>query len=217
MSYLKNTFRYYKGEPHQDRAIAFLEGRISKADLEIFASIYSPKPEDTASVAVPQCGVDLIKEFEGLHRLASDGLVYAYADALHGWAVPTIGYGTTRYADGSRVAQGDSITQEEAEALLRVQLDSDYLPGLRKIPHFDSWAPEMVGAMLSFAYNLGAGFYNPEADGFRTISRCLRDQRYADVPKALELYRNPGTSVERGLLRRRQAEGALWAEGLKAL
>jgi GH24 family phage-related lysozyme (muramidase) len=215
MSYLSNAFRYYKSEPHQNRAIAFLEGRISPKDLEIFRSIYSPPTEEMKLSAVPDCAIELIKEFEGCHRLGPDGMVYAYADPLHGWSVPTIGFGTTRYPDGSKVAQGDSITEEECDALLRYQLETVYLPGLKRIPNFETWSPEMVGAMLSFGYNLGANFYDPVRDGFRTISKCLRDRRYEDVPKALELYRNPGSATERGLLRRRRAEGALWAKGLQ--
>ena len=64
------------------------------------------------------------------------------------------------------------------------------------------------GALLSFAYNLGADFYN--AKGFDTITRVLRERRWDEVPKTLELYRNPGFNVEAGLLRRRKVEGALW-------
>jgi hypothetical protein len=50
--------------------------------------------------------------------------------------------------------------------------------------------------------------------GFETISKRLREKDWKAVPAALELYRNPGTNVEAGLLRRRRAEGALWAKGL---
>ena len=32
------------------------------------------------------------------------------------------------------------------------------------------------------------------------------------VPKTLEMYRNPGSNVEKGLLRRRIAEGTLWSK-----
>jgi hypothetical protein len=63
-------------------------------------------------------------------------------------------------------------------------------------------------ALISFAYNLGSGFYGSE--GFETISKRLKDKDWAAVPEALLLYRNPGTNVEAGLLRRRQAEGRLW-------
>jgi hypothetical protein len=34
------------------------------------------------------------------------------------------------------------------------------------------------------------------------------------VPDALVLYRNPGTNVEAGLKRRREAEGRLWLQGM---
>ena len=64
------------------------------------------------------------------------------------------------------------------------------------------------GALLSFAYNLGARFYGGR--NFNTITRILRDRKWHEVPKVLEMYRNPGTKVEAGLLRRRKAEGKLW-------
>jgi lysozyme len=64
------------------------------------------------------------------------------------------------------------------------------------------------GALLSFAYNLGAGFYN--SSNFNTISRHLREKNWGVMPKVLEMYRNPGSNVEAGLLRRRVAEGKLW-------
>ena len=44
----------------------------------------------------------------------------------------------------------------------------------------------------------------------KTMTKVLEQGRWTDVPKALELYRNPGTDVEAGLLRRRKREGELW-------
>ena len=38
----------------------------------------------------------------------------------------------------------------------------------------------------------------------------MKEKEWAKVPDALYLYRNPGTSVEAGLARRRIAEGDLW-------
>ena len=64
------------------------------------------------------------------------------------------------------------------------------------------------GALLSFAYNLGAGFYGGR--NFNTITRVLKNKEWDKVPDALYLYRNPGTKVEKGLARRRKAEGKLW-------
>jgi len=65
------------------------------------------------------------------------------------------------------------------------------------------------GALLSFAYNLGARFYG--SSGFNTISRVLRNKEWGNVPNTLYMYRNPGTNVEKGLARRRTAEGKLWS------
>ena len=65
------------------------------------------------------------------------------------------------------------------------------------------------GALLSFAYNLGAGFYG--SSDFTTITRVLKNKEWSKVPDAFYLYRNPGTRVEVGLARRRVAEGKLWS------
>jgi GH24 family phage-related lysozyme (muramidase) len=110
---------------------------------------------------------------------------------------------------------GETITKEEGEKLLIYQLNKEFLPPLQKIPYWNEMTEEMRGSLLSFSYNLGAGFY--DADGFNTISRNLREKDWKAIPKTLELYRNPGSKVEAGLLRRRRREGLLWREGLKKL
>jgi lysozyme len=73
----------------------------------------------------------------------------------------------------------------------------------------------MKSSLISFAYNLGANFYN--SSGFNTITRVLKEKKWNEVPNVLELYRNPGSKVEAGLLRRRRREGLLWQEGLKEI
>ena len=83
-----------------------------------------------------------------------------------------------------------------------------FLPTLQKIPYWREMNGNQRGALLSFAYNLGAGFYN--GSNFTTISRNLREKNWSAIPKTLEMYRNPGSNVEAGLLRRRIAEGKLW-------
>ena len=65
------------------------------------------------------------------------------------------------------------------------------------------------GALLSFAYNLGANFYGGRS--FATITKVLKEKKWNEVPEVLKLYRNPGSNVEVGLLKRRGAEGRLWS------
>ena len=152
---------------------------------------------------VPQPAIDLIKQFEGCS-------LKAYYDPLTGGLPITIGYGSTRRKDDSRFMIGNTITQQEADDLLNYQLQNDYLPSLQKIPHWSEMNENQQGALLSFAYNLGANFYG--SSGFNTISGVLRDKEWDKVPGALMLYVNPGTNVEAGLTRRRKAEGDLWSK-----
>jgi len=103
---------------------------------------------------------------------------------------------------------GRTITQEYANKLLEFDLKNRFLPSLQKIPYWSEMNENQQGALLSFAYNLGAGFYG--SPNFNTITRVLKEKKWDNVPEKLLLYRNPGTNVEAGLLRRRIAEGNLW-------
>lgn len=176
-------------------------GRIFDAKVE------EKKSEDGK---LPRAGVELIKQFEGLHDTSrGDGMVHAYPDPLTGGLPYTIGYGSTKDIDGSPFELGDKITVEKAGLLLEQQLKYSYLSVLEnRIPHWDLMNDNQHGALLSFAYNLGAYFYG--SPDFKTISRVLKEKEWSKVPDALYLYRNPGTSVEAGLARRRIAEGDLW-------
>jgi GH24 family phage-related lysozyme (muramidase) len=155
---------------------------------------------------VPKCGLELIKRFEGCE-------LTAYPDPASGAEPWTIGYGSTVDLKGQPFKRGDTITLGQAETLLVDSIHRVFLPALLRIPHYASMSEEQQGALLSFAYNLGPDFFgNP---GFTTITRYLNDKDWERVPDALLLYRNPGSSVEEGLKRRRIAEGALWSAGLE--
>jgi lysozyme len=148
---------------------------------------------------VPPQAVAIVKYYEGL-RLT------AYDDGVGVW---TIGYGTTRYPNGQPVRPGDTITQAQADAYFVADLTRFTQTIASSIPVWNLLNANQRSALISFAYNLGAGFYG--ASGFETISAALRDRRFADVPNALLLYSNPGDpNVYAGLLARRQAEGLLW-------
>jgi GH24 family phage-related lysozyme (muramidase) len=110
--------------------------------------------------------------------------------------------------NGNPFTLGQKISQSVADALLINQIKKDFIPALTKIPYWEEMNDNQRGALLSFAYNLGAGFYG--SSNFNTITRTLKERRWNDMPKVLEMYRNPGTKVEAGLLRRRKAEGKLW-------
>jgi lysozyme len=196
-----DAVKNHKDLDHQNRAWSFLQASVHKEILDEFARLYRNEKIEPTLEGLPEPGIYLIKEYEGF----SDK---AYYDPHTGRLPITIGWGSTRRKDGTRFMIGNKITQEEADDLLYFQLRREFLPSLQKIPHWNVMSENQKGSLLSFAYNLGADFYgHPD---FNTITRVLREKKWNDVPKALELYRNPGTKVEAGLLRRRRAEGALW-------
>jgi len=191
-------------ESHQIAAWNYAWALLTKEQQKEFLELFRASPEQKPSAfANYDSAIKLIKEFEGCH-------LSAYPDPLHGWEVATIGYGTTRYSDGRKVQQGDKITVIDADQLLKIEIERIAEKLRTTIPFWNAMSADKQCSLISFAYNLGAGFYG--SVGFETISKCLRDKDWARVPVAMELYRNPGSSVEAGLLRRRRAEGALWAK-----
>lgn len=155
---------------------------------------------------VPKSGLDLIKKFEGIE-------LHAYPDPLTGGEPWTIGYGSTFYANGTKVKKGDKITQQQADFELVANCKKSFLPPLQKIPYYNDMDNFQKGALLSFAYNLGAGFYG--ARNFETITRVLKNKEWGSMRKALVLYVNPGSNVTEGLRRRRNAEADVWFTNVK--
>jgi len=212
---LHNFFQFYdERNPNHVKAVQWLEDNLPIKYLEDnveWAETFrgkktsaAPAPAAAAPVTggdVPMMGIKLIKEFEGCH-------LKAYPDPLTGNLPITIGWGSTRKKDGSHFKMGDTLTQAEADALLIEQCKNEFLPALRKVPHWNEMSDGKRGALLSFAYNLGAGFYG--GANFNTITKRLKNKEWDLVPDALYLYRNPGSNVEAGLARRRKAEGEAW-------
>lgn len=153
------------------------------------------------STSLPMCGVELIKQFEGCY-------LKAYPDPLTGGKPITIGWGSTRKRDGSPWCLGESISQQEADALLIHQLETSYLPDLMKIPCWSELNSHQQGALLSFGYNLGSKFYG--ASNFESMTRVLKNRDWANIRETFIKYRNPGSNVEKGLRRRREAEADLF-------
>jgi len=203
---LQQIFRYYKALPHQTAAISLLEQDLAANGYQ--TAMRRDRPwfeawsQDGKQIDL-SAGINLIKQFEGVH-------LTAYPDPLSGGEPWTIGYGTTRYSGGVPVKRGDKINMIEADMLLRLEVDRIAKKLATTIPNWKVMDDNQRSALVSFAYNLGESFYG--AVGFETISKVLRNQAWDQVPKAMELYRNPGSNVEFGLLRRRKAEGELWGD-----
>ena len=206
---LHDFFKYYDEKNlNHNRAVQWLKNNLPAEllnDDAIWVKLYREKNNNTElfsnTIVDYEIGIQLIKEFEGCH-------LNAYPDPLSGNLPITIGWGSTQKKDGTLFRMGDTITQAEADELLIRQIKKHFLPSLKKIPYWNEMTNGQKGALLSFAYNLGANFYGSR--DFNTITQRLKNKEWDLVPNALYLYRNPGSSVEKGLARRRLAEGEAW-------
>lgn len=153
-----------------------------------------PPPAPPAAPAQPdalQLAAALCRRFEGL-RLRP---------YLCPAGVPTIGYGSTRYADGTAVRLTDpAISQAQAEALLLLDLRTVRLPAVRRLcPGVDT--PGRLAALIDFAYNLGVG--NLSAS---TLRRRVNAGDWPAVPAELRRWVRAAGVVLPGLVARREAE-----------
>lgn len=140
--------------------------------------------------------LDEIKRSEGLE-------LKAYKRKGDVW---TIGYGSTYYEDNSRIKQGDVITAERAESLLKLKVEKEYLPQLKrlvKVPLNDN----QLSAMLSLIYNIGAGNLR-KSKLLILINNNPND--LAIKPQWLITNIRVGSQFEKGLRLRRMREVELY-------
>lgn len=131
---------------------------------------------------VSENGIKLIKQFEGCK-------LSAYLDAA---GVPTIGYGHTK-----GVKMGQKITQEEAEALLKEDLEKFDA----NVTYYDStynykFNQNEHDALTSFAFNIGS------LSGLTNGGKRTKYQ----IAQKIQAYVNAGGKKMAGLVKRRKAE-----------
>jgi lysozyme len=115
--------------------------------------------------------------------------------------VPTIGYGSTYYADGRKVSLTDSpISEPEATELLLHELHHTYLPGvLRNCPILLT-DERKCNVIVDFAYNLGVGRLQTS-----TLRRKINAQDWDGAKEQLMLWTKGNGRVLPGLVKRAQA------------
>ena len=192
--------------PHQQAAFNYAWDLLSLEEQQEFLSKFRSDPAPKAASMWQQASA-LIREYEGFESTA-------YPDPATGDKPWTLGWGFTSLNDAI-IKKGDSISREDADALLDNWIETKVVPALaRSVPGWKSLPVARQNALVSFAWNVGWHFCG--SSDFVTISRCLRESDYDAVPAAMMLYINPGSNAEAGLRRRREAEGKLWGISQKA-
>jgi GH24 family phage-related lysozyme (muramidase) len=154
-----------------------------------------PQPEEQA---IGPKGLALIKRFEGCARLRSDGRFEAYPDPGTGGDPWTIGWGAT----GRGIVPGTIWTQAECDA----RLERDLVRFARDVTRALGDAPTsqaQFDALVSFHYNTGA-------IAKATLTKLHKGGEFGAAAAEFGKWVNAGGKRLKGLVRRREAEAALY-------
>lgn len=132
--------------------------------------------------------IPLIKEFEGCK-------LKAYKCPAGVW---TIGYGHTE-----GVKEGDVWTQEKADEILASDVDL-FSAGVKRLVR-SSLNSFQLGALISFAFNLGLGNL-----GKSTLLKLVNEGKFDLAANEFVKWNKANGQVLPGLTRRREAEKALF-------
>ena len=154
---------------------------------------------------VSQAGIDLLHHFEGCARKRSDGMVEAYPDPGTGGAPWTIGWGSTRNGLHGFVNRNTVWTQRQCDERFEDDLRRVYVPQVLKALDGAPVTQGQLDALVSFAYNLGAG-----ALGRSTLLRKHKAGDYAGAAREFLRWNRAAGRVMAGLTRRREAEARMY-------
>ena len=184
-----------------------LEQKQVTAGDEIIAKLGFPIFADTIGFTYTTAGVtgqwdiskdgyDLIKSFEGLETSA-------YKDSAGIW---TIGYGTIKYPNGTRVAGGDKITQAQAQSYL--ESDSKWVDACLDKHIKVKVSQRQFDALASFVYNVGETAFSTS-----TLLKKLNAGDFKGAGDQFDVWVNAGGRKVQGLVNRRAKEKALFLAG----
>ena len=143
---------------------------------------------------ISQRGLELIKDFEGFSSSA-------YLCAAK---IPTIGWGNTFYADGTKVKLGDQISKTDALKLLEVVVNRDFADKI--FPYIKVKVTQnQFDAMVSLAYNIGVGSFLKS-----TLLKKVNAGDFVGASEEFLRWNKAGGKELLGLTKRREREKQLF-------
>lgn len=140
--------------------------------------------------------LEIIKQYEG----------FSAKPYLCPAKVPTIGYGSTVYPDGSKVSMKDPFcTKEQAETWLLWHVQKHCLPHIKQFvrPQLND---NQISALASFIYNVGAGNFQTST----LLKKVNANPNDPTIANEFAKWNKAGGKVLSGLTERRKAEADLY-------
>lgn len=142
---------------------------------------------------ISEIGLKLIAQFEGCY-------LQAYLCPANVW---TIGIGTTIYPNGVKVKKGDKCTLEQAHEYLAhdmIEFEKTVNDSV-KVP----LSQNQFDALVSLTYNIGSAAFKNS-----TLLKKLNAKDFTGAADQFPVWNKGGGKVLKGLVRRREAERALF-------
>tara|TARA_R100000808_G_scaffold7062_1_gene20746 strand:- start:22281 stop:22724 length:444 start_codon:yes stop_codon:yes gene_type:complete len=144
-------------------------------------------------VKTNDAGVDLIKHYEGLRTTS-------YLCPANVW---TVGYGAIRFFGGEPVPPSTTITESEADELLRRDLGhmEGMVSRLVRVPLNEN----QFSSLVSLVFNIGAGNFQRSQ-----IRQRVNRRDYDGAASIFWQWRRGGGRILPGLVARRESERVLF-------
>ena len=139
-------------------------------------------------------GLRLLAKHEGLS-------LKAYKCPAGVW---TIGYGNTYYEDGTKVKEGDIITKQRAEELLRI-IANDFATKVDALVK-PKLTMQQFDALVSFAYNVGTANFAKST----LLKKVNANPNDPTIRAEFERWNKGNGKVLKGLVTRRKEEADLY-------
>ncbi|MEG0906811.1 MAG: glycoside hydrolase family protein [Cellulosilyticaceae bacterium] len=149
--------------------------------------------KNTPKHSLSNNGMKLLEQFEGLR-------LEAYLDSA---GIATIGWGSIKYPNGSKVKKGDKITKAQAKQYK-----------LHDLKEFESTVNTSVivplsqnqyDALVSLSYNIGSGAFKNS-----TLLKKLNSGDYKGAAEQFLVWNKVNSKRVQGLVNRREAERNLF-------
>lgn len=157
----------------------------------------------SAELTISQNGIDFIKEREGFN-----------AKCYYDGAQSSIGYGT-KCGTKAHASGLHSITRADAETAMRNEINSSYIPNVRRQTSGIEMNQNQFDALVSFTYNTGGG--TSMIKNSPLVKYLRGEMSQAEATSAFQNYvvTNSATGkVDSGLQNRRRLEAELFFSGV---
>ncbi|QNY28606.1 lysozyme [Acinetobacter seifertii] len=174
-----------------DAARVIAGGKLTQAQVDDLNKVVDKLTSGGKTTS--DVGINLITSFE-------DTRTKAYDDGVGIW---TIGIGTTVYPNGAKVKQGDTCTLEQAKSYFKHDL-AKFEKTVNESATV-SLTQNQFDALVSLTYNIGSGAFKGS-----TLLKLLNKGDYQGTADQFLVWNKAGGKVMNGLVRRREAERALF-------